>query len=109
MLDQPDMLVMHKASVSITAEALFDADLAVEMSRVQQDMAHRLGALATRAGGDPSATDVDADYAGRVLLAIFEGFRLQKLLDPSIDTARFVATVLQLTFGKTPESPTRDT
>ena len=108
MLDEPDMLGMHKASVSIAAEALFDAGLAGKMAQLQQDMAARLGGLAARAQGPGQAsTEVDADYAGRVLLAIFEGFRLQKLLDPSVDTARFVDAMEQITFSKADGSPDR--
>jgi AcrR family transcriptional regulator len=109
MLDEPNMQVMQRASVSITAEALFEADLAGKMAGLQQDMATRLGELAARAqGAGLMSTEVDADYAGRVLLAIFEGFRLQKLLDPSVDTARFVEAMEQITFSKAGGSPDRE-
>ncbi len=102
MLDEVETTEMHKASVSIAAEALFNPSLAGDMARLQQDMARRLGELAVKAAADSGA---DGEYAGRVLLALFEGFRLQKLLDPTVDTARFIEAMERMTFTDPPDDP----
>lgn len=93
-LDDPEGLELSRAAISVLEEAVRDPRLAERYAEVQRDLATRLAGLVTAAQtkGVVDAT-LDADALGRMLLAAHDGWRIQKLAEPDLDTRAFLAAL----------------
>jgi len=92
-IDDPALRVEHHLSIQVHAAALSDATLARSYVRTHQDVIEQLAPLlrALQAEGR-IRPEVDVDYALWVILCTYQGLRVQRMLDDSLDTARFATS-----------------
>jgi AcrR family transcriptional regulator len=103
LLDDPAQHQDMRLGLILYGESLRDERMAkayrrlfrriVDHLQAAVEKAQRLGAV------DPS---IDARSYTRLMMALFEGFRLQKLLDPEVDTDGFIAAMKAITLTPPP-------
>jgi AcrR family transcriptional regulator len=89
-VDDPSLAPNHRMSLQVHAEAMGDPALAQQYTVLHRETAAEVAAILRQGQAegrvDPSA---DPDYTAWVLVTLYQGFRVHKLLDPAIDTARY--------------------
>jgi len=88
-VDDPDLAMEHRLSLMIHAEALRDPSVAKDYTRLHRQVSARfsesLKALQKTGALDQ---ELDVEYLIWAFITMYQGFRVHKLLDPSLDTNR---------------------
>jgi len=91
-VDDPDLAMEHRLSLMIHAEALRDPSVAKDYTRLHRQVSARfsesLKALQKAGVLDPK---LDSEYLIWAFITMYQGFRVHKLLDPSLDTTRLAS------------------
>lgn len=104
-VELPDQRDDMRFGVLLHAEAVRDEGFAEQYARLYAALAEGFsGAVALAKDAGLIAAELDEEYVVRVLVALWEGFRVQKLIDPDLDTDRFLAAVKGLVFDR-PANP----
>lgn len=100
LLDAPELQADHRMSLQMHADAVTDPELAASYAEVHVDMVDAIRSIldeAVTAGRLPES--LDTEYVAWTLVALYQGARVQKLLVPSLDTARLGQVVRLLLAG----------
>ncbi len=93
LLDDPQLAEDHRMSLMVHAESMRNPALAKAYTQLHrgssQQVAEIIAAAQSRGEVD---TSIDPAYLAWLMVALYQGFRVHKLLDPNLDTARFTAT-----------------
>jgi len=99
--DDPSRRVHHLASVALLTEAVRDEGIRALYRRQSRGMT---AALATGIRALQRAefkdVDVDSEALAVLMVCLHEGFRIQKMVDPEIDTGRVIGAMERLLFDK---------
>lgn len=100
LLDDPGQHEDMRLGLILYGESLRDESMARAYRTLFRRIVDHLQAAVERAqqlgSVDPA---VDPRSYTRLMMALFEGFRLQKLLDPEVDTDAFIATMKAVTLA----------
>lgn len=93
----PRLREAHRLSIQVQAASIHQPELADGLRRLQQDVVEQLSPVLRRlqaTGRIPD--DVDVEYFTWVLLAAYQGLRVQAMLVPELDLERFGVALEQL-------------
>ena len=96
-VDDPAHRQSHRLSLMVFGEAMKDPTVASSYSQLHRGVAAGMSALfgSLQAEG-LIPEDVDVEYLVWHFVVLYQGWRVQKLLDPTLDTERFAASALRL-------------
>lgn len=99
--DDPQALFGMRQGILMHAEALFDPRIAELSAAMHTRFVHQLTALVRTAqaqGGINPALDPQA--VARLFFSIYDGFRMQKLMEDEVDTAPYLELLRALLSGE---------
>lgn len=100
LLDAPELQADHRMSLQMHADAVTDPELAASYAEVHRDMVRAFRDILDEAVAGGRLPDMlDTEYLAWTLVALYQGARVQKLLVPSLDTARLGEVVRSLLAG----------
>ncbi|MCY0994737.1 helix-turn-helix domain containing protein [Nannocystis sp. ILAH1] len=100
LLDAPELQADHRMSLQMHADAVTDPELAASYAEIHVDMMHAIrGILDEAVAGGRLPETLDTEYLAWTMVALYQGARVQKLLVPSLDTARLGQMVRRLLAG----------
>jgi len=86
----PELEQDHRLSLMMLGEGLLDPRLAASYAALNREAAARIEAALEALGGRvPLAEGVDLQSVAQLILAAYQGFRGQRLMDPSLDPGAF--------------------
>lgn len=104
LLDDPAQHQDMRLGLILYGESLLDEKMTLAYRTLFRRIVDHLQAAVERAqrmgSVDPS---LDPRSYTRLMMALFEGFRLQKLLDPEVDTDGFIAAMKAITLTPPPQ------
>ena len=96
-LEDPELAKDHRMSLVVHAEALRDPEMGETYTRLHRGSAQVVADILSKAQQEGIIDDsIDPLYLAWAMVAIYQGYRVHKLLDPRLDTARFTATVEEM-------------
>ena len=111
-LDGPDATTLNRATVQLWAEVAVNEDVRGSFKEREAKIADGLKAVVTEAQkrGDFETT-LDPNAIVQAMISLYDGFRLQKAINPDLPTAAYVAVVKALLtvtlWTGSPPSPAR--
>jgi AcrR family transcriptional regulator len=98
--DQPEALFAMRQGILMHAEALFDPRIAGLSAAMHARFTQQLTDLIQRAqaegGIDP---ELDPEAVARLFFSLYDGFRMQKLMEPELPTEPYVTLLRHLLEG----------
>jgi AcrR family transcriptional regulator len=97
LVERPELHDSHRLSLMVFGEAMRDPKVATSYSQLHRETAARMAGLfdALQAVGRVPA-HIDVEYLVWHFVVLYQGFRVQKMLDPTLDTERFKAVALSI-------------
>jgi AcrR family transcriptional regulator len=93
----PRLHESHQLAVRVHAESLVDPELSASYTAIHRDVLAEITPLLRslqESGRLPA--QLDAEYFLWVIIAVYQGLRIQHLLDPTLDLDRFREVLLQM-------------
>ncbi len=99
-IDDPDLRIQHHLSIQVHAAGLSDPALAKSYTNLHRTIVHELTPLMTQLVEQGRVrSDLDPEYFCWVVVTIYQGLRVQRMLDPDLDMKRFAAAFAQIVDG----------
>ncbi len=98
--DQPEALFGMRQGILMHAEALFDDRIAAQSAAMHTRFTQQLTLLIQRAQAEGSIdATLDPEAVARLFLSLYDGFRMQKLMEPEVPTEPYLALLRHLLRG----------
>ena len=92
-LEDPQFAKDHRMSLMVHAESMRNPALAKAYTHLHRGSSQQVAEIIAKAQSRGEVdTTIDPTYLAWLMVALYQGFRVHKLLDPNLDTARFTAT-----------------
>jgi len=99
--DDPEALFGMRQGILMHAEALFDERIAERSAAMHATFTTQLTALVRKAQAQGSINpDHDPEAVARLFFSIYDGFRMQKLMERDVPTAPYLALLRALLSGE---------
>jgi AcrR family transcriptional regulator len=99
--DDPKALFGMRQGVLMHAEALFDPRIAELSAAMHTRFVHQLTALVATAQAQGRINpDLDPQAVARLFFSIYDGFRMQKLMERQVETGPYIALLRALLEGE---------